>query len=201
VCPVGFQLPGFIYWRKPSLGHLFCAGQLPPAELLICLLVHNQQLSLPLHSLDPLHHLGWAGAGLGQQPTPWATHGQWHHYGLALGLRQQVRQGWVAGWRGPKAPPPTPGVQQLPPSSPQALDTRTQATRTSGSSWSLVLSTGSSPGRSGRSYRVQPARRVSLTESMLSFRFSVCDCMHVHVCACVCTHMLSCIHVSKCLSI
>lgn len=39
------------------MGHLLSAGQLPPAELLIRLLVHHKQLGLPLHCLDPLYHL------------------------------------------------------------------------------------------------------------------------------------------------
>lgn len=41
------------------MGHLLSAGQLPPAEFLICLLVHHKQLGLSLHSLDPLDHLEW----------------------------------------------------------------------------------------------------------------------------------------------
>lgn len=56
-CPVRLWLPGVVGWGKPSMGHLLSAGQLPPAELLIGLLVHHKQLGLPLHSLDPLYHL------------------------------------------------------------------------------------------------------------------------------------------------
>lgn len=56
-CPVWLWLPGVVGWGKPSMGHLLSAGQLPPTELLIGLLVHHKQLGLPLHSLDPLYHL------------------------------------------------------------------------------------------------------------------------------------------------
>lgn len=56
-CPVVLWFPGVVDWWEASMGHLLGTGQLPPAELLICLLVHHEQSSLPLYSLDPLYHL------------------------------------------------------------------------------------------------------------------------------------------------
>ena len=73
-CPGRLWLPGIVGRRQPSLGHLLSAGQLPPAELFVRLLVHHQQPSLPLHGLDPLHHLGQVGGGR-SRPALQAAHG------------------------------------------------------------------------------------------------------------------------------
>lgn len=115
-CPVRLWLPGVVGGWKPSMRHLLGAGQLPPAELFVRLLVHHQQPSLPFHSLDPLHHLGRAGWGeqvssrhSGQHMDSGATQG-WPR----LVGRQLAYQGWVAGPRGPPAPPPTPGAPAAP---------------------------------------------------------------------------------------
>lgn len=82
MCPVRLWLPGVMSWWKASLGHLLSAGQLPPAQLFIRLLVYHQQPCLPFHSLDPLYHLGQREVGEGQQALPWVTQGHWHHSGL-----------------------------------------------------------------------------------------------------------------------
>lgn len=61
MCPDWLWLPGIMGRWKSSLGHVLGAGQLPPAQLFVCLLVYHQQPGLPFHSLDPLHHLGEVG--------------------------------------------------------------------------------------------------------------------------------------------
>lgn len=151
VCPVWLWLPGVVGGREPSLGHLLSAGQLPPAELLICLLVHHQQPGLPLHSLDPLHHLGRMGdrsRSVARIPgSTWAMAPLWAGPGMQAGS-------WSA-WAGgrterPAGPAPHPQTPEAPSLGTRALDTEVQAVRASGSSQSLALSPGSSPGRAGK---------------------------------------------------
>lgn len=104
-CPVVLWLPGVVGWWEPSVGHLLSAGQLSPAELLICLLVHHKQLSLPLHSLDPLYHLEWVGSRTRSAAnTPGST---WigHHLERAPlparhGSQRQAGRSWPAGQPG-----------------------------------------------------------------------------------------------------
>lgn len=93
-CPVVLWFPGVVDWWKASMGHLLGAGQLPPAELLICLLVHHEQPSLPLHSLDPLYHLEWVGSGTSSAAnTRGSTWKKGHHSRLGKAHRQQARGG------------------------------------------------------------------------------------------------------------
>lgn len=155
VCPVWLRLPGVMGGREPSLGHLLGAGQLPPAELLICLLVHYQQPGLPLHSLDPLHHLGRMGDRSGSVAhipgSTWAMAPLWAGPGVQAG-------GWSAWAAGrterPAGPAPHPQTPAAPSLCTQAPDTEVQAARASGSSQSLALSPGSSPAGLGRGCRV-----------------------------------------------
>lgn len=152
MCPVGLWLPGVTGRWKALLGHLLSAGQLPPAELLIRLLVHHQQPRLPFHSLDPLHHLGSGNGSADSTPgNPWTVAPR-----LALAHRP-LCQGRVAGPRGQWAPPPTPRFQQLAPSTLRAPDMRAQAARALVSTQGLVLSPGSSPG--GAVQELQEAAR------------------------------------------
>lgn len=174
-CPVRLWLPGVVDGRKPSVGHLLSAGQLPPAELLVRLLVHHQQPRLRFHSLDPLHHLGQAGwRGAGQRSALWAAHGRWHHPGLAQDHGQAAGLPAVGGWtERPAGSTLHPrGLRQLPPSLPRTPDTGCRDYRiTAGTR----LGPGSCPRRAGK---LDEAAGLE-GGAWLSFRVSVC----VHVCA------------------
>lgn len=81
------------------MGHLLSAGQLPPAEFLICLLVHHKQLGLSLHSLDPLDHLEWVGSRTRSAGNTLGDTWIGHHSRLGPGSWTEGR-GWPArgGW-------------------------------------------------------------------------------------------------------
>lgn len=124
-CPVQLWLPGVVGGRKPSMGHLFSAGQLPPAELLVRLFVHHQQPSLPFHSLDPLHHLGRrVGGSKSAVGTPGST---WTVAPPRAGPGSRAGSWPTGGGRldreARRLHPPPPGLRQLPPSLPRTPDT------------------------------------------------------------------------------
>lgn len=131
-CPARLWLPGVMGGWQPSLGHLLSAGQLPPAQLLVRLLVYHQQPGLPLHSLDPLDHLGQAGGSGSAASSPGST---WTVAPPKAGLADLLG---VGGWtKRPAGSTPHPRLQQLPPSSPGAPDRRAQETRAA--VWSQAL--------------------------------------------------------------
>lgn len=80
------------------MGHLLSAGQLPPAEFLICLLVHHKQLSVPLHSLDPLYHLEWVGSRTRSAANTLGNTWIGHHFERAPLLAKHDSQTAGRGW-------------------------------------------------------------------------------------------------------
>lgn len=158
-CPDRLWLPGVMGGWKPSLGHLLSAGQLPPAQLLVRLLVYHQQPGLPFHSLDPLDHLGQAG-GRGSAASSLGS-----TWTVAPPKAGQADLLGVGGWaRGLPAPPPTPGFSR---SLPPLLGLLTEGPRRQGPQCGPrpCLSPGSSPG----SWVRQPCRHASVcVRSVLS---------------------------------